>query len=43
MEIHIWKGKGGGITVELTEAQEAAVYIKHKQPPFLLLKPHKLV
>ena len=26
MEIHIWRGKGGGITVELTEAQEAAVY-----------------
>ena len=26
MEIHIWRGKGGSITVELTEAQEAAVY-----------------
>lgn len=26
MELHIWRGKGSGITVELTEAQEAAIY-----------------
>lgn len=25
MEIHFWKGKNGGITVELNEVQEAAV------------------
>lgn len=26
MEIHIWRGKGSGFTIELTEAQENAVY-----------------
>ena len=25
MEIHIWKGKNDGITIELTDAQEYAV------------------
>lgn len=26
MELHIWRGKGSSITVELTEAQEVAIY-----------------